>query len=101
MARFTTRVQLDGYASEEHYDRLHQAMKRQGFSRFVRADNGKTYHLPHAEYDRTANLTITQISEDAKLAAQTVWDDFQILVTEGGWAGYGLKEASHSEVMAG
>jgi len=96
MAHFITRVQLNGAPTEEHYDRLHAAMEAKGFVRWVHADNGKTYWLPHAEYSRTtnANVSVEQIRADAIAAAGSVWTGFQVLVTQGNWAGHGLIEAT-------
>jgi hypothetical protein len=82
MARFTTRVQLNGEASWEDYDNLHVAMRNRNFAQTITSGEGVEYHLPHAEYNRDASLTIDQVLNSAKEAAASVWDDFSILVTE-------------------
>lgn len=101
MAKFTTRVQLDGYPKEEDYNKLHKAMMQKGFSRFIKADTGNVYRLPHAEYNRQADISIEQVREDAKAAAQSFWNSVQILVTEGNRSWTGLKQATSAEVAAG
>jgi hypothetical protein len=82
MARFTTRVQLNGEASWSDYDSLHSAMRKKNFTQTITSGDGIEYHLPHAEYNRETNLDLTQVLASAKEAAASVWDDFSILVTE-------------------
>jgi hypothetical protein len=82
MAKFTTRVQLNGNPSWDDYNNLHAAMRRKSFSQAITSDEGVEYHLPHAEYDREANMTRSQVLAAAKEAATPVWDDFSVLVTE-------------------
>lgn len=82
MARFTTRVQLNGEPSWSDYDNLHAAMRRKNFTQTVTSNDGIEYHLPHAEYNRETNLAIGQVLDAAEEAATSVWDDFSILVTE-------------------
>ena len=100
MARFTTRVQLNGYADEDDYTNLHAAMRSEGFSRFIENGDGKVYHMPHAEYNRVGDVTRDQVLKDAKTATSSVWSDFEILVTEGTRTWHGLKEATPAEVSA-
>ncbi len=101
MNKFTTRVQLDGYPTEDQYNRLHKAMSAKGFSRFIQGSDGETYHLPHAEYNRAVNVTIEQVRNDAVAAAATVSNDYQVLVTEGTRSWQGLKKATRSELAVG
>jgi hypothetical protein len=82
MARFTTRVQLNGNATWEHYEKLHSAMKANGFSQTITDTAGAEYSLPHAEYNRDAELTRDDVLKSAKQAAGLIWNDFSILVTE-------------------
>lgn len=82
MAQFTIRVELRGVISEA-YGRLQSAMEKAGFSRTIRGDDGITYLLPSAEYNRTGeHLTTAQVLGDAKVAAASVAGRFSILVTE-------------------
>jgi len=96
MANFTTRVELYGDPSGDDYDNLHAAMEKEGFRRTIKFEGDDTiWQLPHAEYNRNANLTAEAVRDSAKGAAATVWDDFAILVTkaDGGRAIYNLREA--------
>ncbi len=72
MARFTTRVQLNGDPSWSDYDKLHAAMRKKNFTQIITSDDGVEHHLPHAEYNREANLTIDQVLNAAKEAAASV-----------------------------
>lgn len=82
MARFTTRVELYGQPEWGDYERLHAAMRGKGFSQTIKDSDGIEYHLPHAEYNREANLSRDEVLKAAKQAAAPVWDHFCILVTE-------------------
>jgi hypothetical protein len=82
MAQFTTRVELHGVTWQD-YEKLHSAMELQGFSRTITANNGISYLLPMAEYNRAGQkLTTEQVLNDAKVAASSVAGKFSILVTE-------------------
>jgi hypothetical protein len=81
MASFTVRVELH-YATEADYQTLHAAMERVGFSRFITSDDGITYHLPLAEYNREAGLSRSQVLESAKSAAAATGKTYAVLVTE-------------------
>jgi len=92
MAQFTVRVELHD-AQWTDYDTLHAAMERQGFSRLIRGDDGRTYQLPWAEYDREANLTRMQILANAQSAANATGKKNSVLVTEAvnrAWSGLSL-----------
>lgn len=93
MAQFTVRVELhDG--KWEDYERLHAEMEEKGFSRLIKSDNGKTYHLPWAEYDVAGNLTNSQVRDIARTAANNTGKRNAILVTESnGRSWIGLEEA--------
>lgn len=81
MAKFTVRVELHA-ASYSDYETLHGAMERRGFSRFITSDDGTTYHLPTAEYDRSGQFTRQQVLDSAKAAASETGKAFAALVTE-------------------
>ncbi len=81
MATFTTRVELH-YASEDDYEALHAAMKRKGFSRFIKSDDGITYHLPTAEYNYAGDKNQSQVLDLAKAAADETKKKYAVLVTE-------------------
>jgi hypothetical protein len=101
MARFTTRVQLNGRPTAEDYENLHKAMKRRGFTRIIESDDGKRYWLPHAEYNREGSISRARVLEDAKAAAATISTDYEVLVTESaGRRWHGLKTATAAEAVA-
>ena len=81
MASFTTRVELHN-ASSKDYETLHAAMERAGFSRVIRSDEGRWYHLPTAEYDCSGSLTQRQVLKAAESAAATTGKGFGVIVTE-------------------
>jgi hypothetical protein len=90
MANFTVRVELH-QAVRADYDVLHAAMEKTGFSRLIKGDSGKTYHLPWAEYTGSGSLTSVQVRDFARTAANTTGKENAILVTEAlGWAWIGL-----------
>ena len=63
-------------------------------SRLIKADRGKTYHLPWAEYDGAGNLTNSQVRDIARAAADSTGKRNAILVTESsGRSWIGLEEA--------
>lgn len=75
MAKFNTRVELRDLSSANHrdtYDRLHAAMERAGFERFIVAGDGTKYHLPHAEYNKASTQTCEQVLDQAKAIADSV-----------------------------
>lgn len=62
MASFTVRIALY-QATWDDYNVLHAAMEQRGFSRQIKADDGRTYCLPWAEYNGTGNLTCSQVRD--------------------------------------
>jgi hypothetical protein len=94
MAKFTVRVELHS-ASYSDYETLHGSMERRGFSRFITSDDGKNYHLPTAEYEKSAEFTRQQVLASAKAATAETGKSFAVLVTESdGRTWIGLKEAA-------
>lgn len=81
MANFTVRVELHK-AEWADYETLHAAMEAKGFSRVITAGDGKTYRLPWAEYNGSANLSSAQVRDIAREAANTTGKKNAILVTE-------------------
>ncbi|MCX5538122.1 hypothetical protein M3A49_01185 [Paraburkholderia sp. CNPSo 3076] len=93
MARFTTRVELHSAVSTD-YDKLHDEMESEGFTRTWKADGGTVYQLPTAEYDYRGEKTRLQVLELAKKAAKRVKSSYEIFVTESaGRSHYNLTEA--------
>lgn len=92
MPKFTTRVELH---NSEDYEKLHTAMKNEGFSRTIKWDgDDNTYQLPTAEYTCGGNeLTKDGVLAAARKAATTVTKEYSVLVTQadGSRRQYGLK----------
>src|SRR5436305_1179783 len=81
MAAFTTRVELHS-AEWNDYERLHQYMEQQGFTRTITASDGTVYQLPTAEYDFNGSNTAREVLAKAEYAAQRTGRRYGILVTE-------------------
>lgn len=83
---FTVRVELHS-ATDEHYEKLHEAMVRAGFSRELIIKDGPKLQMPTAEYRlyNAADKTTEQVADNALRVAKTVkslpapW----VLVTQG------------------
>jgi hypothetical protein len=89
MANFTVRIELHN-ATWDDYTALHVAMEQKGFSRLIQGENGRTYHLPWAEYTGTGNLSCAQVRDIAQTAANQTGKKNSILVTEAvsrAWSG--------------
>jgi len=85
MAMFFIRVELHR-ATEQNYTILHAAMVRAGFLRQVTSDQGKTYHLPTAEYVIVGNYNANQVLTSAKSAAASTGLSYEVLVVQAtGW----------------
>jgi hypothetical protein len=83
MPRSTTRIELHD-ADEDDYENLHDAMAKEGFSRFISDSEGKKYHLPTAEYNSEAYDDKDEALKAAKRAAKAIGfnnDNFEVLVT--------------------
>ena len=92
MSQYITRVELHD-AVWSDYTKLHEAMRREGFSQTITADNGTVYELPPAEYNYIGKEARAQVLEKAKSAARTIKPSFAVLVTESNginWAGLKL-----------
>ncbi|SRR6266436_1859512 len=82
MPFFITRIELHS-ADEGDYLHLHAAMQDEGFSRQITGGEGKTYHLPTAEYHCAgSDLTIKKVLEDAQRTAGSTNCKYGVIVTE-------------------
>jgi len=89
-----TRVELHD-ANEKDYETLHAAMEAEGFSRTIMSTENVVYHLPTAEYYRTAQLTRSQVLDSAKCAAGKTKKTYAVVVTESNgvaWRGLAKEE---------
>jgi len=93
MSRFTVRVELHA-ANEADYQRLHTAMANQGFSRVIAGSDGKSYHLPTAEYDYTSTDSVSDVRDRAHAVASNVKQKPAVLATEGARAWQGLQQVT-------
>lgn len=92
MGYFITRVELHGGTAAD-YEKLHEAMRLQGFSRNIKGRDGKFYRLPTAQYRLVSSkLNKFQVHKKATLAAVTIGKEFVVLVTNGPSTFSGLKE---------
>lgn len=94
MMSFIIRVELHGVKHDEvPYTSLHGAMRAAGFSRTITGSDGKTYHLPPAQYHAEGAHTIEYIRGVAAKAAEKANRPFAVLVTQGQSAWQGLAAA--------
>jgi uncharacterized beta-barrel protein YwiB (DUF1934 family) len=71
MATFLTRVELHA-ADAADYQRLHEAMEAQHFTRKILATDGAWYHLPTAEYLSFGEISADTVLEIAKGAVRAI-----------------------------
>jgi len=81
MARFMTRVVLHDDATWRDYDQLHREMESRGFSRQIRGDDARWYHLPHAEY-LEGQSTVIEVRDRARAAATATGKRHSVLTVE-------------------
>jgi Endoribonuclease GhoS len=81
MPQYICRVELHD-AVWSDYNKLHEAMKREGFSQTIAADDGAIYELPPAEYNYVGQENRVQVLEKVKRTARTVKPSFAALVTQ-------------------
>lgn len=70
MTNYTVRVELHD-ADDNDYEKLHEEMRNQGFSRSIGID-GVRWKLPSAEYSMVEDLTPEQVLSKAQAAANKV-----------------------------
>ena len=81
MASFLVRVELHS-ASWDDYEALHAQMAHRGFSRKITGDDGRTYHLPTAQYVIHTESGVEGVRTLAAAAAQATGHNFGIIVAE-------------------
>jgi hypothetical protein len=80
MASYLVRVELHDATWPDDYNTLHEAMHQAGFDHRLRADNGRYYRLPTAEYSIEGNYTVENVREAANQAAATTGRSRAVLV---------------------
>lgn len=81
MANFMTRVELHNGTAQD-YQRLHDAMAMQNFSRTIIDQQGIRYHLPTAEYHSFGNIDANEVLEYAKAAVRSIGKTASIVTSE-------------------
>jgi len=90
MSSYTVRIELHSNQYNPDFIILHEAMEKEGFSKMITSDNGRTYHLPRGEYNISTLQNRSQVLEAAKRAVSLTGESAEILVTESSgriWSG--------------
>ena len=90
MATYTVRVELHSDQYNPDFENLHIYMQKEGFSKLITSDGGKTYHLPRGEYNILTSKDRSQVLDAAKKAVDATGESAEILVTESAgrtWSG--------------
>lgn len=82
MSTYTVRVELHSNQYTPDFEILHSAMQGEGFSKLIKSDDGKTYHLPRGEYNISTSKDRSQVLNAAKRAVAITRESAEILVTE-------------------
>ena len=91
---YLVRIELHNADWPDDYDVLHKAMTKLGFGHTIKADDGRSYRLPTAEYAATTNHTIDQVRQFAKQATEATGRKSIVLVVKYvAWAGTGMESA--------
>ncbi len=93
MPNFLARIELRE-ASDTDYDPLNTRMASLGFSRTIRADDGRNHELPIGNFVGSGDGTTQQVRDLATQAAAETGKAFGILVVEcdrAAWIGLPVK----------
>ena len=82
MAKYTVRVELHSNQYTPDFETLHREMSKEGFSKLIAAEGGKTYHLPSGEYNISTSSNISEVLNATKRAVRATGESAEILVTE-------------------
>ncbi|AOM42775.1 hypothetical protein A9255_02400 [Xenorhabdus hominickii] len=74
MTNFTVRIEMKD-ATAKDYEELHRKMAINGYAREVRADDGRLFKLPDAEYCTTKGLIRKQIIDEVMVIVDSVTGD--------------------------
>lgn len=95
MTAYTIRIELHSKFYNPDFETLHRAMQSEGFSKFITADNGKTYYLPRGEYYISTLKDCSQVLEAAQRAVRETKETAEILVAKSPeiqWSGLAEKK---------
>jgi len=82
MSMYTVRVELHSSQYIPDFEVLHNAMRKEGFSRLITLDSRTIWHLPRGEYNISSTKNSSQILDLAERAVRTTGKSAEILVTE-------------------
>jgi hypothetical protein len=82
MARYITRVELHEAKVPRDTDALQKAMLEEGFVATIKGGSGQLYRLPTGEFYRDEEVTMAEVLQFAKNAAERTGRRFSILVSE-------------------
>lgn len=93
MSTYTVRVELHSNQYNPDFEILHREMNKEGFSKVITSDSGKTYYLPRGEYTISTSKNRSQVLNITRRAVQATGESGEILVTESsGRSWHGLSE---------
>lgn len=81
MADFTVRVELHNAKSED-YEKLHESMAAQGYSRIIQDSAGTRFYLPSAEYVAIKSIACGQVRDQVVGIATSIKVNPRVLVTQ-------------------
>jgi hypothetical protein len=84
MANYIVRVEVHTFYLHHDYNDLHSAMDKASFSRKILGDNGKSYHLPTAEYICSTNLNTEQVRDAVQTIVSNIAKRYCLIVHERG-----------------
>ena len=81
MANYLVRVELHS-ANGPDYETLHQKMVAKGFLRTILSRDSLLYKLPTAEYTVSSSLTVEEVRDHARAAANDTGKNSDVLAVE-------------------
>ena len=91
MSQFFSRVELQGYPTEDQYQRLHNAMDRIGFKRTIVGSDGRAYKLPTGTYYKPVSFSsVAQERDSVRTVANSISVSNLVLTVDSKDAGWYL-----------
>jgi hypothetical protein len=91
MSQYFARVELQGYPTEDQYQRLHNAMDNIGFKRMLIGNDRRTYKLPTATYYKPVSFSaVAQERDSVRTVANNISTNNLVLVIDAKDAGWYL-----------
>jgi hypothetical protein len=101
--KFLVRVELHNVPTAQWhqiYQALHARMRALGFTSRIRADNGRWYKLPHAEYAIECTDSLIKVRDTVHAWVATVWANHGVVAMEYSAAAWVLPLATAAELAA-